>query len=79
MPIEPVNRRRVYERDNWTCYLCGDAVDPAAKWPDQMCHSLDHVIPLSKGGPHSEPNVRLAHWLCNALRGASDLDFQLPA
>lgn len=75
--IEPVNKRLVFERDNWVCQLCDEAVDPKRKWPDQMCASLDHVIPLSLGGPHSMSNLRLAHWLCNCLRGTDDIDFRL--
>ncbi|MFE6920380.1 HNH endonuclease [Nocardia sp. NPDC057663] len=29
---------------------------------------MDHVIPLSKGGPHTEGNCRTAHWTCNAKK-----------
>lgn len=34
-----------------------------------MCPSLDHVIPMSKGGAHSYANTQLAHWLCNVTKG----------
>jgi 5-methylcytosine-specific restriction endonuclease McrA len=27
--------------------------------------TLDHVIPLSKGGTDTMDNLRPAHWLCN--------------
>ena len=67
----------IYIRDNWTCGICGDQVDPEAKWPDQMCASLDHVVPLSLGGGHTRDNVQCAHWLCNSLRGADDIDFMV--
>lgn len=67
----------VYERDGWVCGICGDQVDMFAKWPDQMCASLDHVVPMSKGGSHTPDNSRLAHWLCNSLRGATDVDFMV--
>jgi len=30
--------------------------------------SLDHVIPLSKGGEHSMSNARLAHTYCNSIK-----------
>ena len=33
--------------------------------------SIDHVIPLSKGGTHSWDNVKLAHFSCNSAKGAS--------
>lgn len=30
-----------------------------------MSRSLDHVIPLNKGGPHTLANVATAHLRCN--------------
>ncbi|MEZ0366797.1 HNH endonuclease [Mycobacterium sp. pUA109] len=62
---EPISRRKVYERDNWTCGVCGDPVDRALKYPDPMAASLDHIKPLSLGGPHLYSNVQCAHWQCN--------------
>lgn len=62
----------LYRRDNGTCYLCGgrcnyedytviDGAFIAGDWYP----SIDHVIPLAKGGEHSWNNVMLAHRLCN--------------
>ena len=42
-----------------------------------LCASLDHVVPLSLGGGHTRDNVQCAHWLCNSLRGADDIDFMV--
>lgn len=40
--------------------------------PVAMAHaSIDHLIPVSRGGRHEYANVRLAHRRCNAIRGAS--------
>lgn len=61
--VVPVNRERVAERDGWRCAICGGGVT-RANW------SLDHVMPLSKGGPHTYENVVLAHRSCNSRRGA---------
>ncbi len=33
---QPINRHRIYTRDDWTCGICGDRIDPGAKWPDLM-------------------------------------------
>jgi hypothetical protein len=65
---EPVNAAEVFKRDNWTCHLCAEPISRTAKWPDQMCASLDHVVPMSKGGPHTFDNVAASHWLCNVLK-----------
>lgn len=45
--------------DNDVCWLCGK---PGAT-------SVDHVIPLNKGGPELDPaNLRPAHISCNTSR-----------
>lgn len=68
----------LYTRDKGVCYLCGGVCD----WNDYkvtegttICGdnypSIDHVIPLSKGGKHAWANVRLAHRSCNTKKGAT--------
>lgn len=66
----------VIERDNGICYLCGKRVDETdyivrneAVVCGNLYPSIDHVIPLSKGGKHSWGNVRLAHRVCNSVKG----------
>lgn len=72
-----VNPFDIYDRDGWVCQLCGDPVSPETRWPDLMCASLDHIIPISEKGPHRPDNLRLAHWLCNSYRGVDDIDFMV--
>ena len=74
---EWISRRKVYDRDGWTCGICGDAIDRAAKWPDLMCASLDHVVPMADGGPHLYSNVQAAHFLCNSYKSARELDLRI--
>lgn len=59
----------VFERDNWTCHLCGDAIDPRLRGDNWWRATLDHLLPLSKGGSHTLDNVASAHWRCNMDRG----------
>lgn len=66
---KPVLFAEIAARDNWRCHLCGVDVDPSCPWPDSMSPSLDHVLPLSKGGQHDPRNVRLAHLRCNSAKG----------
>jgi 5-methylcytosine-specific restriction endonuclease McrA len=58
----------VYERDAWRCWICGQPVDPALRAPDPLSKSIDHVVPISEGGPHTRANVKLAHAACNSKR-----------
>lgn len=70
-----ITNKKLYERDNGICYLCGGKCD----WNDfeirngyfitgHMYPSIDHVIPLSKGGLHSWDNVKLSHKICNSIK-----------
>lgn len=63
-----VSRWRVYQRDDWTCHICGDPVDRDAVVPDLAAPVLDHVVPLARGGTHSEDNLRTAHFYCNSVK-----------
>ena len=64
-PVEKFLNVDVFERDDWLCGLCGEPVDKDLSWPDPMSASLDHIIPLSRGGAHTLDNVQLAHLVCN--------------
>ena len=67
--ISPAERRAIYQRDNYTCWLCGGQVDMSAdQQRDDWAASLDHVLPRSKGGTHDADNLKTAHRWCNAVR-----------
>lgn len=68
--IEPIERIKVYVRDEWTCALCGEGVDVKLNFPDPLSPSLDHIIPLARGGSHTYNNVQLAHLGCNQQKWA---------
>lgn len=59
----------VHTRDEWTCQLCRQPIDPKVAWPDPMSASVDHIVPLSRGGRHSMANVQSAHLGCNSSKG----------
>ncbi len=68
--IEEVSKGVVARRDNWRCQLCRKRVDPKLRHPHPMSWSLDHIIPISRGGEHSYANTQLAHLGCNVSKGA---------
>lgn len=69
--VEDVSRVEIFERDNWTCGICKGRVDPTLQHPDPMSASLDHIIPISRGGEHSRANTQCAHLTCNVRKGIS--------
>lgn len=68
--VERIDYATVCDRDGWSCQLCGDPVDRSLRHPDPMSGSIDHVVPLAAGGPHTYANVQLAHLRCNISKGA---------
>lgn len=71
----------LYKRDGGICYLCGKPCrldDYVIRDGQKQCGdwypSIDHVIPLAKGGMHSWDNVRLAHRICNSLKADKELE-----
>jgi 5-methylcytosine-specific restriction endonuclease McrA len=60
----------IIERDGLDCHLCGRPVDMDLAWPHRDSKSVDHVIPLSRGGEHVLANCALAHMGCNSSKGA---------
>lgn len=69
-PAEDVRPAVVYDRDSWICGLCSLPVDSSLSYPDPMSASLDHILPLSRGGHHTYENTQLAHLSCNVRKGA---------
>lgn len=66
--MEDVDFLVMAERDNWICHICSGHIDPALKYPNRYSLSVDHVIPLSKGGTHGYGNCKSSHWICNVLK-----------
>ena len=69
----PVRREAIGFRDGWICQICLESVDPALAYPDPRSPSLEHVVPLSRGGAHDPSNVVIAHLRCNLSKGARTL------
>lgn len=65
----------LYKRDKGICYICGGKCDfkdhtqinghftAGPNYP-----SIDHVIPIARGGMHTWDNVKLAHHHCNSMK-----------
>jgi 5-methylcytosine-specific restriction endonuclease McrA len=66
---EPCTRTEIFERDNWTCGLCGGAVARDQRPTHPMAGAIVHCTPLSRGGQHTRANVAAAHVGCAAFSG----------
>lgn len=68
--IESVDVFTVFERDAWSCYLCGCDTPRALRGTsDDQAPELEHVVPLAKRGAHAYANVRCSCRSCNRRKG----------
>lgn len=67
-----ITRLGVMERDNWTCGLCFEAIDPTLTYDRRNYQpgygTIDHIAPMSRGGAHVWANVQAAHGACNGRK-----------
>ena len=68
-----ISLQALVRRDGLNCALCGKPCN----WNDirqgycgPAYPSIDHIIPMSKGGAHEWNNVQVAHRSCNTMKGA---------
>jgi 5-methylcytosine-specific restriction endonuclease McrA len=59
----------IYRRDRARCGLCHRRVLRRFRYPHPEAATLDHIVPITKGGEHTPANVQLAHAKCNLLKG----------
>lgn len=73
---EHVSRVGVFRRDGWKCQLCGRSVIRRSKRNKRTRRlhprtaSLDHIVPMRRGGPHVESNCQCACLRCNVRKHA---------
>jgi hypothetical protein len=67
---EPIRLSAIADRDKHQCWLCQRNVKQGEA-------SIDHVIPIARGGKHILSNVRLAHRSCNSRKGARLVEAQV--
>lgn len=75
-----IGPKRVFQRDGWRCQLCGCSTPARLRGTDHpRSPELDHIVPLSKGGPHTWDNVQCACKSCNSQKSAKVLgQFRIP-
>lgn len=66
--VEDVEDRFVFERDGWICQLCFQSVPDRVPVNDPWEATIDHIIPIGRGGTHEYANVQLAHRECNSRK-----------
>lgn len=61
--------RAIFERDGLICHICWEPLERDEIVPHPLAPTIDHIIPVSKGGGNEEANKQAAHYRCNVLKG----------
>lgn len=60
MVFSQATRKLIYDRGN-ICAICGKPVD-------ESDFTVDHIVPLSRGGSNALDNLRPTHRICNMIK-----------
>ena len=63
--------RRIIAQGKPPCHWCGEPIDYDAERTDPNAFEVDHVHPLSRGGPDTLDNKVPSHRRCNGVKGAA--------
>ena len=67
--------KKIILKTQTVCGICGQPVDFSVQFPHPLSPTIDHIIPISKGGhPSALENLQLAHRYCNRLKSNKIFD-----
>lgn len=67
--VGEVDEQEVWSRSGGRCAICAHELSRDTPWPDERFASLDHIVPLAKGGTHETSNLQYACLVCNLRKG----------
>ena len=65
--MDEQDRQNIYARDNNACLKCGST--------DNL--TIDHVVPVSKGGKNEYSNYQTLCWRCNNKKRDEIADYRI--
>lgn len=62
---DKIDALTLFEMHGWVCCLCQKKINKYLRVPNWYAATIEHLIPISRGGAHSWDNCRPAHLICN--------------
>ena len=66
--IRKFTRYKIFERDK-KCLCCGEK--------RRSLFTIDHIVPLSKGGSNGKRNLQTLCFKCNGKKGNKTIDYRM--
>lgn len=66
---DDIDHLLLFELFGWYCYVCREPIDRHVRKPNWLAATVEHLVPLCKGGTHTWDNVAPAHARCNFAKG----------
>lgn len=60
--------RRAIRRTKPPCGICEQPIDYTLPHTDPLSFTVDHIVPLDRGGPDTLDNKQAAHRICNRAK-----------
>ena len=70
--------RRQVAKGHPPCHLCGEPIDYKADWLHPLSFTIDHIIPIARGGADELANLAPAHRKCNRDKADGPKTIKLP-
>lgn len=71
---DDIDALALFEAHGWVCCICNKPINRRLRCPNWYAATIEHIIPISKGGTHTWDNTAPAHLICNLRK-----DDALPA
>ncbi len=69
--------RKIIRRAKPDCHICRHPIDYELPYLDPGEFTVDHLVPINKGGPETLDNSRAAHRSCNRTK-SDRIDWRPP-
>lgn len=66
---DKIDHLTLFHLHGWTCWVCKEQINPRLRFPSHWAATVEHIIPLCRGGTHTWDNVAPAHAICNFSKG----------
>lgn len=63
-----ITDQEILERDGWRCGICRKRIGRKYEYPHPRSASIDHLVPIARGGDDVEANKQAAHLACNRAK-----------